>query len=135
MLCFLKYFCRKKNCKNIGAFWLKTKLNYTKNWSLLFKKKRQYFAENWRKLQKIVIITSTPATALILWITSVWNVKKIFCKSSQSYYWIKIIYKYVLLFACFWCFCISTFCMDINTSVKTGANPTTFEFTTTTPAL
>jgi hypothetical protein len=49
------------------AFLLGTKLNFEKMIMILvFKKKRQFFAENWGKSQKIVIITSTPDNRVTL---------------------------------------------------------------------
>jgi hypothetical protein len=51
-----KYF-RQKIPKN-WCLWLKTKLNYAKHFGVW--EKRQFFAENWQKSHKIVIITSTP---------------------------------------------------------------------------
>jgi hypothetical protein len=60
MLWFLKYF-RKKISKNIGVFWLKLLQVFEKNdHKIGFWEKRQFFAENWQKWQKIGIITSTP---------------------------------------------------------------------------
>jgi hypothetical protein len=58
---FLIYFRRKIQIKN-WRFLLKTKLNFEKNMiiTLVFKKNANFFAENWEKSQKIVIITSTP---------------------------------------------------------------------------
>jgi hypothetical protein len=37
----------------------------TQNKVLVFKKNANFFAENWEKLQKIVIITSTPACSVV----------------------------------------------------------------------
>jgi hypothetical protein len=60
MLRFFKYFCRKIQRKN-WRFCLKTKPNFEKvDHNIGFYEKRQFFAENWQKSQKIVIITSTP---------------------------------------------------------------------------
>jgi hypothetical protein len=60
MLSFLKYFCRKFQRKN-WRFWLKTKLNYAKfDHNIGFWENANFFDENCRKSQKIVIITSTP---------------------------------------------------------------------------
>jgi hypothetical protein len=73
MLRFFKYF-RWKILLKIGVFYykigvfakkwpflLKTKLNYAKmDHNIAFWEKRHFFAENWQKSQKIVIITSTP---------------------------------------------------------------------------
>jgi hypothetical protein len=59
MLWFLKYFHRKNYPKN-WRFWLKTKLNFEKKLivTLVFKKNANFFAENWEKSQKIVIINN-----------------------------------------------------------------------------
>jgi hypothetical protein len=67
MLWFLKYFRRKIQQKN-WQFWLETKLNYANFWSQhwFFEKNANFFAENLRKSQKIVIITSTPGHILLL---------------------------------------------------------------------
>jgi hypothetical protein len=60
MLWFFKYFRQKIQRKNCH-FWLKTKLNYAKFYhNIGFLRKTLFFAENWQKSQKIVIITSTP---------------------------------------------------------------------------
>jgi hypothetical protein len=50
-------------------------LNYTKflhkfDHNIVFFEKRQFFAENWQKSQKIVIITSTPGASPTTWIYS-----------------------------------------------------------------
>jgi hypothetical protein len=59
-LWFFKYFCQKIRRKN-WRIWLQTKLNYAKFvHNIGFWEKRQFFAENCRKSQKILIITSTP---------------------------------------------------------------------------
>jgi hypothetical protein len=44
------------------AFFVQTAATFCKNLALtlISEKKRQFFAENWQKSQKIVIITSTP---------------------------------------------------------------------------
>jgi hypothetical protein len=61
MLRFLKYFCRKIQQK-IGDFVSKQSQILKKLIiALVFEKNANLFAENWRKSQKIVIITSTPA--------------------------------------------------------------------------
>jgi hypothetical protein len=54
-------FLPKKSAKK-WSFWLKTKLNYAKILiiTLVFEKNANFFAKNGQKLQKIVIITSTP---------------------------------------------------------------------------
>jgi hypothetical protein len=56
MLCYWKYFRPK-----IGDFFQNTDSFY-KIWiiTLFFSERRQFLAENWRKSQKIVIITLTP---------------------------------------------------------------------------
>jgi hypothetical protein len=61
MLRFLKYFRRKKLRKN-WRFRLMTKLNNAKILIVTFgfEKTPVFFAENFQKSQKIVIITSTP---------------------------------------------------------------------------
>jgi hypothetical protein len=61
MLWLFKYF-RQKNRRKNWRFCLKTKLNYAQNLiiTLVFEKSANFFAENGRKSQKIVIITSTP---------------------------------------------------------------------------
>jgi hypothetical protein len=64
-------FVAKKMAKN-WRFLLKTKLNYAKKLiiTLVFEKKANFFKENCRKSQKIVIITSTPRIKVeILWDT------------------------------------------------------------------
>jgi uncharacterized Zn-finger protein len=58
MLWFLKYFCRKIQQTN-WRFWLK-KAKLCIIITLVFKKNANFFAENCRKSQKIVIITLTP---------------------------------------------------------------------------
>jgi hypothetical protein len=57
---FLNIFAKKFGEKM--AFLLKTKLNFEKKLiiTLVFKKNANFFAENWGKSQKIVIITSVP---------------------------------------------------------------------------
>jgi hypothetical protein len=44
------------------AFFAQNKAKLCKNWiiTLFFEKNTIFFAENWQKSQKIVIITSTP---------------------------------------------------------------------------
>jgi hypothetical protein len=44
------------------AFFAQNKAKLCKNWiiTLVFEKNAIFFAENWKKWQKIVIITSTP---------------------------------------------------------------------------
>jgi hypothetical protein len=60
MLCFFKYF-RRKILRTNWRFWFKTKPNFEKNDHCIgFWKNANFFAENWGKSQKIVIITSTP---------------------------------------------------------------------------
>jgi hypothetical protein len=51
-----------KNFAKILAFLTKNKANFYKKLiiTLVFKKNANFFAENWEKSQKIVIITSTP---------------------------------------------------------------------------
>jgi hypothetical protein len=48
------------------AFLLKTRLSYANIMimTLVFEKNANFFAENWQKLQKLVIITSTPGSEL-----------------------------------------------------------------------
>jgi hypothetical protein len=55
-----KIFSPKKNCKKL-AFLTQDKAKVCKILiiPLVFEKKSHFFAENWQKLQKIVIITST----------------------------------------------------------------------------
>jgi hypothetical protein len=57
----LKIFLPKKLAKNL-AFLTRNKAKFWKKFiiTLVFKKNANYFAENWEKSQKIVIITSTP---------------------------------------------------------------------------
>jgi hypothetical protein len=57
----LKIFLSKNSAK-IFAFFAQNKAKLCKNWiiTLIFEKNTIFFAENCRKLQKIVIITSTP---------------------------------------------------------------------------
>jgi hypothetical protein len=58
----LKIFSPKKNCEK-GVFDLnKAKLCKFFIITLVFEKNANFFAENWQKSQKIVIITSTPGT-------------------------------------------------------------------------
>jgi hypothetical protein len=56
-----KIFSPKKLEKNL-AFYAQTTASFCKSLiiALDFEKNANYFAENWRKLQKIVFITSTP---------------------------------------------------------------------------
>jgi hypothetical protein len=51
-----------KNFAKKLAFFAQNKAKLCKNWiiTLVFKKNANFFAENWQKSQKIVIITSTP---------------------------------------------------------------------------
>jgi hypothetical protein len=64
MLWFFKYFC-KKISEKIGGFDSKQSYIMKKfDHNISFWEKRQFFAENWRKLQKIMIITSTPEMLL-----------------------------------------------------------------------
>jgi hypothetical protein len=58
---FLKNICRKIRPKKL-AFFTQNKANFLKNSiiTLVFEKNANFFAENWQKSQKIVIITSTP---------------------------------------------------------------------------
>jgi hypothetical protein len=57
----LKIFWPKNLAKNL-AFFAQTTLCFCKNLiiTLVFEKNANFFAENWQKSQKIVIITSTP---------------------------------------------------------------------------
>jgi hypothetical protein len=56
-----RIFSPKKFGEKI-AFFLNLLLVFAKNYQNIgFGGKRQFFAENWQKLQKLVIITSTPA--------------------------------------------------------------------------
>jgi hypothetical protein len=56
-----KIFSTKKFSENIGVF-VQTAASFCKNVivTLVFEINANFFAENWRKLQKIVIITSPP---------------------------------------------------------------------------
>jgi hypothetical protein len=57
----LKIFSPKNWRNFFYVFRLRTKLNYEKMIiTLVFEKNAKFFAENWRKSHKIVIITSTP---------------------------------------------------------------------------
>jgi hypothetical protein len=56
MLRFKKYFLRKI-CRFLGRATVSFMLKFVHN--IGFGEKRQFFAENWQKLQKILIITST----------------------------------------------------------------------------
>jgi hypothetical protein len=64
MLRFFKYFRRKILRKN-WRFFAQNKAKLCKNWiiTLVFEKNANFFAKNWQKSQKIVIITSTPGGA------------------------------------------------------------------------
>jgi hypothetical protein len=64
MLWFFKYF-RRKNCEKL-AFLTKNKAKLCKFLiiTLDFEKNANFFAENCQKLQKIVIITSTPGRGI-----------------------------------------------------------------------
>jgi hypothetical protein len=57
----LKIFSLKNSGKKL-AFWTQNKAKLCKNLiiTLVFEKNANFFAENWRKSQKIVIITSVP---------------------------------------------------------------------------
>jgi hypothetical protein len=58
----LKIFSPKNLAKKL-AFFAQNKAEICKNWIItlcFFLEKRYFFAENWQKSQKIVIITSTP---------------------------------------------------------------------------
>jgi hypothetical protein len=59
---FLNIFAENFS-ENIGVFALTT-ASFCKNViiTLVFEKNANFFAENWQKSQKIVIITSTPGT-------------------------------------------------------------------------
>jgi hypothetical protein len=60
LLWFWKYFRSFFRWKN-WRFWLKTKVNYAKfDHNIGFWENANVFAENFRKSQKIVIITTTP---------------------------------------------------------------------------
>jgi hypothetical protein len=56
-----KIFSPKNLAKKL-AFFAQNKAKLCKNWiiTLVFEKNDNFFAENWHKSQKIVIITSTP---------------------------------------------------------------------------
>jgi hypothetical protein len=57
---FLKYF-RRKNCEKNGVFDSKqSQIMQSLTITLVFEKNANFFAKNWQKLQKIVILTSTP---------------------------------------------------------------------------
>jgi hypothetical protein len=58
---FLKYFRQKNRLKNL-VFLAQNKAKLSENFiiALVFEKNTDFFTENWRKSQKIVIITSTP---------------------------------------------------------------------------
>jgi hypothetical protein len=58
---FLKIFSPKFLAK-ILAFFVQTTASFSKNLiiTLVFEKNAHFFAENWQKSQKIVIITSSP---------------------------------------------------------------------------
>jgi hypothetical protein len=58
---FADKFCEKM------AFFAQNKAKLCKNWfiTLGFEKNANFFAENWQKSQKIVIITSTPAPGIV----------------------------------------------------------------------
>jgi hypothetical protein len=62
-----KIFSPKKLAK-ILAFFAHTTASFWKNLfiTLVFEKNANFFAENWRKSQKIVIITSNPGVNLLL---------------------------------------------------------------------
>jgi hypothetical protein len=64
MLWFLKYF--RRNIWRKMAFFAQTTACFFKYWSRHWslRKNANFFAENCQKLQKIVIITSTPASCL-----------------------------------------------------------------------
>jgi hypothetical protein len=57
----LKIFSTKNSAKKL-AFLTQNKAKLCKNWiiTLVFEKNANFFAENWQKSQKIVIITTTP---------------------------------------------------------------------------
>jgi hypothetical protein len=57
----LKIFSLKNFAKKL-AFFAQNKAKLCRNWiiTLVFEKNANFFAENWQKSQKIVIITSTP---------------------------------------------------------------------------
>jgi hypothetical protein len=57
-----KIFSPKNSAKKLAFLTKKNKGKLCKIWSitLFFCEKRHFIAENWRKSQKIVIITSTP---------------------------------------------------------------------------
>jgi hypothetical protein len=61
MLWFLNLFSTKNSAKKL-AFLTQNKAKFWKKLiiTLVFKKNATFFAENWEKSQKIVIITSTP---------------------------------------------------------------------------
>jgi hypothetical protein len=58
----LWFFCRPKNRRKNWRFLTEYKAKLCKNliMALVFEKNVYYFAENWRKSPKIVIITSKP---------------------------------------------------------------------------
>jgi hypothetical protein len=55
----------QKNLAKILAFFAQATASFCKNViiTLVFEKNANFFAENWQKSQKIVIITSTPDMA------------------------------------------------------------------------
>jgi hypothetical protein len=57
MLWFFKYFRQKNRRKNYSE---RSSIMQNFDHNIGFWEKRQFFAENWQKSQKIVIITSTP---------------------------------------------------------------------------
>jgi hypothetical protein len=96
MLWFFKYFRQKIQRKN-GRFWLKTKLNYICKiliMTLVFEKNANFFAENCKKSQKIVIITSTPG---------VQDCQTIFYFPLKIYYLDKFKNFLLILFPLKWC--------------------------------
>jgi hypothetical protein len=87
MLWFFKYF-RRKILRKYWRFLLNLLLVFAKkiDHSIGFWEKRHFFAENWQKLQKIVIITSTP----------VW-IKYVILMYQREYYVYKIWLPFHLL--------------------------------------
>jgi hypothetical protein len=56
------------------AFFAQNKAKSFKNWiiTLVFDKNANFFAKNWQKSQKIVIITSTPeGTKIDFWLSGI----------------------------------------------------------------
>jgi hypothetical protein len=67
MLWFLKIFSSKNLSNILAFFWLKLQLVFEKNidHNIGLWDKGHFFAKNWQKWQKIVIITSTPVRIIL----------------------------------------------------------------------